>query len=162
MAPPQEWAPNQRITALAAFLSDYLFLYVLSFSFSLFFFPAVFCSSGPQMSHPQPGARVAAAETFQSSHLIIKALFVGVGVRTSLSPVLSPPLKAQEGIVGQREWQEHKTGGRIFFSSAGWLALFFRRWITWRVTGVVSVFRENNERRGAILMHRNTSVLKFR
>lgn len=50
-----------------------------------------------------PGDMVAASESFQSTHLSIKALFVGVGVRTSLSLVLSPPLKELEKIVGQRE-----------------------------------------------------------
>ncbi|KAM7386719.1 hypothetical protein PAMA_009372 [Pampus argenteus] len=47
-----------------------------------------------KISCTEPGTTVAASESFQSSHLSIKAPFVGVGVRTSLSPMLPPPLRA--------------------------------------------------------------------
>lgn len=111
------------------------------------------------MSHLEPGTRVAAGETFQSSHLSIKAL-----LWTSLSAVLSPPLKAQEGIVGQREWREDKTGARIYFPRDDLHKFFWRRWITWSVereTGLWSMLAENNER-GTNFNAPNHLILKFR
>lgn len=92
--------------SLSALLSDHLFLYVLSFSFPSFSFsPAVFLRYW--LADEPAGAGAAASE--ESSVLPPERLspFVGVGVRTSLSPALSPCLKAQEGIV----WTQRLTRG---------------------------------------------------
>lgn len=108
MAPPQEWARNQRITAEQLFFSLRPSLPLCSLFFlPLFFFflPAVFVRYW--LTDEPAGAGAAASE--ESSVLPPERLspFVGVGVRTSLSPVLSPCLKAQEGIV----WTQRMTGG---------------------------------------------------
>lgn len=106
MAPPQGWAPNQRIAAQpppSVFLLDSLFVYILPFPFSQFFLAVFAVLALDEL----PGDRVAASESFQSTHLSIKALFVGVGVRTSLSLVLPPPCES----IRKNSWMERlKTG----------------------------------------------------
>lgn len=114
MAPPQDRAPSQPITAQASFLSDSLsdchFLYVLSFSSPLFFSLFIFFFSAAfavlALDDP-PGARSRGGSQWEFSVLSPEhqSSFVGVGVRTSLFPVLPPSLRAQEGRAEYREWQ---------------------------------------------------------
>lgn len=99
MAPPQEWAQDRRVSAQQLCFS----LTNSSFTYCLFFPPFTRQSLQSQQTGGSQGEFSVLPPEHQSP-------FVGVGVRTSVSPVPSPSLKAHRGIVEQSEGQEECLG----------------------------------------------------